>query len=54
MRRLSGRSRVDRLLYVEDQNDGKVIVRPAGLLGKLVPPVELDPHGEMARQSSRR
>src|SRR5262249_49173793 len=39
-------------LYVEGENDGKMLVRPAGLLlGGLI--VERDPDGEQAKQSGR-
>lgn len=54
MRRLRGRSRITRVLYVEGRNEGRMIVRPSGLLGKLAPNVEVDPHGLIARKHSRR
>jgi hypothetical protein len=39
-------------LYVEGENNGKLLVRPAGLLlGGLI--VERDPEGEQAKQSGR-
>lgn len=48
MRWLGGAKRVDRLLFVEGQNDGRMVVRPTGWRGKLVAAAEIDPHGPLA------
>ena len=53
MRRLRGRSRITRLLYVAGRRGGKMIVRPSGLLGRLARRVEVDPHGALARKNCR-
>ncbi|KPK83552.1 MAG: hypothetical protein AMJ81_07975 [Phycisphaerae bacterium SM23_33] len=50
MRRLRGKSRITRLLYVEGQNNGQLVVRLSGLLGKLASGVEVDPDGPLARK----
>lgn len=54
MRRRRGKSRISRLLYVEGENNGQLVVRPSGLLGKLAPSVEVDPHGPVARKGCLR
>jgi len=47
-----GAGRVDKLLYVEGQNDGKMIVHPTGLIGLVVPSAAVHPDGKEARKSS--
>ena len=42
-----------KLLYVEGQNDGNMLVVPT-LLGWLTGPIEVDPHGSSARRNARR
>jgi hypothetical protein len=41
------------LLFVEGQNDGKMIVHAGGLKGRLLPALKLDPHGSMALAEAR-
>jgi len=41
-------------LYVDGQNDGKVAVRPSGLLGVLVHKVMVEPTSKLALKHSRR
>lgn len=41
------------VLYVEGQNDGEMIVRPAGLKGRILGAIKLDPNGAMAMSESR-
>jgi hypothetical protein len=48
-----GQRKADTALYVEGENDGKVLVHPAGVAGALVKVVTRDPEGEDARQSGR-
>ena len=49
-----GAGRADKMLYVEGQYDGKLLVHPTGLLGKVVPCAALDPDGpEVSKNSSR-
>jgi hypothetical protein len=40
-------------LYVQGENDGKVLVHPTGVLGWLHPVAPLDPKGTLAREASR-
>lgn len=49
-----GVGRADRILYVEDKYDGKLLVHPTGFLGKIVPCATLDPDGPEARKNSSR
>ena len=44
---------IDKLLYVEGQNDDKMVVHPTGLLA-WIKSVKRDPRSEQARRSSRR
>ncbi len=44
---------VSAALYVQGENDGKVLVHPTGFLGKLRPVAPLDPEGTLAREASR-
>ncbi|MEX0716975.1 MAG: DUF1571 domain-containing protein [Planctomycetaceae bacterium] len=41
------------LLYVQGQNDGNMIVHAGGWKARLVPALNLDPHGSMAMRESR-
>jgi len=50
---LRGERLAANVLYVEGMNDGKMLVRPAGIAGKLVKVVSRDPEGEEAKQSGR-
>jgi hypothetical protein len=49
-----GAGRADRMVFVEGRNDGKMLVHPTGLAGKLMPCVAIDPEGEQARQNTSR
>jgi hypothetical protein len=53
MRWLKGQKLADSALYVEGKNDGKLLVHPSGLAGRLVKVVSRDPEGEEARRSGR-
>jgi hypothetical protein len=50
---LHGRRKADSSLYVEGENGGKMLAKPAGLAGLLMPVVERDVDGPDARQSGR-
>ncbi|MCR9229543.1 DUF1571 domain-containing protein [Gimesia chilikensis] len=41
------------LLYVDGENDQKMLVKMGGLKGRLMPTLKLDPHGSLAMQESR-
>lgn len=41
------------LLYVDGENDGKMIVKAGGAKGRFLPPIKLDPNGSIARSKSR-
>lgn len=41
------------LLFVDGQNDGKMIVHPGGLKGRLLPAIKLDPNGSAALAEAR-
>jgi len=41
------------LLYVDGQNEDKMLVKMGGLKGRLVPTLKLDPTGSLAMQESR-
>ncbi|QDU11208.1 hypothetical protein V202x_46270 [Gimesia aquarii] len=41
------------LLYVDGENDQKMLVKMGGLKGRLVPTLKLDPHGSLALKESR-
>ncbi|QDV50962.1 DUF1571 domain-containing protein [Gimesia fumaroli] len=41
------------LLYVDGQNEEKMLVKMGGLKGRLMPTLKLDPHGSLAMQESR-
>ena len=41
------------LLFVEGENDGKMIVHPGGWKARLLPAIKLDPHGSIAMRESR-
>lgn len=49
-----GADHADRMLYVEGRNDGRMLVHPTGLVGKLMPCVAIDPEGAQARQNTSR
>jgi hypothetical protein len=50
---LHGQRKAESSLYVEGQNGGKMLARPAGVAGIFVKVVERDVDGEDARQSGR-
>jgi hypothetical protein len=50
---LRGQRKAESSLYVEGENGGKMLARPAGLAGVFVKVVERDVDGEDARQSGR-
>jgi Protein of unknown function (DUF1571) len=50
---LKGARRAENLLYVEGENDGKILVHPTGLIGRLDKVVALDPEGPEARAAGR-
>lgn len=41
------------LLYVDGENDGKMLVKVGGVKGRLLPPIKLDLDGAIARRESR-
>ncbi len=41
------------LLYVNGENEDKMLVKMGGLKGRLVPTLKLDPHGSLAMKESR-
>lgn len=41
------------VLYVDNENDGKMLVKLGGLKGRLLPVMRLDPNGSMALRESR-
>lgn len=41
------------LLYVDGQNEEKMLVKMGGLKGRLMPTLKLDPHGSLAMQECR-
>jgi hypothetical protein len=50
---VKGQRLAESALYVEGQNDGKMLAHPAGLAGALVKVVSRDPDGPDAKQSGR-
>lgn len=53
MRWLKGERKASSALFVEGENEGMMLARPAGIAGKLISYVRRDPEGEEAKQSSR-
>jgi Protein of unknown function (DUF1571) len=53
MRWLRGARKTDKVLYVEGQNDDKVLVHPTGVAGMFVRYVPRDPEGSEAREEGR-
>jgi hypothetical protein len=53
MRWLKGARGADRALYVEGENNGKILVHPTGLTGFFVPTAALDPNSPRVRNASR-
>ncbi|TWT57461.1 hypothetical protein KOR42_08220 [Thalassoglobus neptunius] len=49
----SGDSRGQQLIYVDGQNDDKLLVQPGGIKGRLTGVMKLDPTGTMAMSQSR-
>lgn len=49
-----GAGRADRAVFVEGQNQGKMLVHPTGVLGRIIPCASVDPDGEEARRNSSR
>ena len=41
------------LLYVDGENDDKILVKLGGLKGRLLPAVKVDPYGSQAKSQSR-
>lgn len=41
------------VIYVEDQNEGNIVVHEGGFKGKFLPTVELDPNGMLAMRGQR-
>lgn len=41
------------LLYVDGQNEGDMLVKMGGIKGKLIPPLKLNPAGDVALQEAR-
>jgi hypothetical protein len=50
---LQGERRARSALYVEGENDGKVLIHPTGLIGRFKPVVAVDPDGPLARAAGR-
>jgi hypothetical protein len=48
-----GQNKADSLVYVEGQNNGEMLVKPAGVASFLVKVAARDPEGPEARQSGR-
>ncbi|QDT31537.1 DUF1571 domain-containing protein [Thalassoglobus polymorphus] len=53
MKWLSGDEKGQQAIYVEDQNDGKLLVQPGGIKGRLTGVLKLDPEGSLAMAQSR-
>ncbi|MBT5018941.1 MAG: DUF1571 domain-containing protein, partial [Planctomicrobium sp.] len=53
MKWLSGDDKGQQAIFVEDQNDGKLLVQPGGIKGRLTGVLSLDPGGTLAMASSR-
>ena len=53
MRWLRGTRKIDKVLYVEGENDDKVLVHPIGLAGVFVKYVTRNPEGPEAREEGR-
>jgi hypothetical protein len=53
MRWREGERLAARALYVEGENDGQAVIKPAGLGGRFVSSVTRDPEGRDARKSGR-
>ena len=49
-----GVKRADRMLYVEGKHDGKLLVHPAGFLGRIIKCTAIDPEGPGVREDSSR
>ena len=50
---LRGQRKADSMIYVEGENNGQMLVHPAGIAGTFVKVVTRDPEGEEAKQSGR-
>jgi uncharacterized protein DUF1571 len=53
MKWVKGQRLASRVLYVEGENNGKLLAKPAGLASALLSAVERDPEGPDAKQSGR-
>lgn len=53
MKWLSGDDRGQQAIYVDDQNEGKLLVQPGGIKGRLTGVLSLDPEGALAMAGSR-
>jgi hypothetical protein len=50
---LQGAGRAQRVLYVQGENDGMMLVHPSGLAGTFAPLVQRDPEGQEALATGR-
>lgn len=41
------------VIYIENQNNGKLVAHEGGMKGRFLPTVDLDPHGMMAMRGQR-
>ncbi len=53
MKWCSGDEKGQQAIYVEDQNEGKLLVQPGGIKGRLTGVLKLDPEGTLAMAQSR-
>lgn len=53
MKWLSGDEKGQQAIYVDGQNDNKLLVQPGGIKGRLTGVLSLDPEGSLAMASSR-
>lgn len=52
MKWLSGSDKGQQAIFVKEQNDGKVLVQPGGIKGRLTGVLSLDPNGSLAMAKS--
>ncbi len=52
MKWLSGSDKGQQAIFVKDQNDGKLLVQPGGIKGRLTGVLPLDPNGSLAMAKS--
>lgn len=53
MKWLAGDDKGRELIYVDGQNNGEMLVKLGGLKGRLLPAINVDPHGALALSKSR-